>query len=199
MKNEYDILIIGGGMANTFLAAQGYNVQSSLCEPDLAAGAREVLAKAEQQGCQIHLPVDVVAAERFAANTAHSTVGVDAVPENTMILDFGPQSLAQIESVIEQSQTLIWNGPVGAFEMKPFDKVTMAIAHIVARQTAKGALTSIAGGGDTVAALNQSGYANDISYISTAGGAFLEWMEGKVLPGIAALEKSAAANHNEIQ
>lgn len=180
-------LIIGGGMANTFLAAQGVDVKNSLCEHDLLDTAREIIAKAEAAGCAILLPRDVVVAAEFKANPATQTVKADAVPEGHMILDAGPDSVAHIKTVLDGCATLIWNGPLGAFEMTPFDAATNAAARYAAELTTAGKLISVAGGGDTVAALNQAGAAESFTYISTAGGAFLEWMEGKELPGVAAL------------
>ncbi|PWJ19166.1 phosphoglycerate kinase [Jannaschia seohaensis] len=180
-------LIIGGGMANTFLAAQGIDVAKSLCEHDLLDTAREIAAKAETAGCAILLPRDVVVAEEFRANPPTKTVRAEEVPAGHMILDAGPDSVAHIKTVLDGCATLIWNGPLGAFELSPFDAATVAAARHAAKLTQEGKLISVAGGGDTVAALNQAGVADDFSYISTAGGAFLEWMEGKTLPGVAAL------------
>ena len=185
---KVDHLVIGGGMANTFLAAQGVDVGKSLCEHDLAETARSILAKAEAEGCEIILPRDIVVAREFKADAPNETLPVADCPDDAMILDAGPATVAYISQVIAASKTLIWNGPLGAFEIKPFDAATNATARFAAEQTAKGALITVAGGGDTVAALNQAGAAEQFSYISTAGGAFLEWMEGKVLPGVAALE-----------
>ena len=185
---KVDCLVIGGGMANTFLAAQGVNVEKSLCEHDLADTALAILAKAEAENCEIILPVDAVVAWEFAANVKHETVPVDAVPADSMILDAGPKTLANIIEWIEKANTLVWNGPLGAFELTPFDHATVEAAKAAASQTVAGNLISVAGGGDTVAALNQAGVSNDFTYISTAGGAFLEWMEGKELPGVAVLK-----------
>ena len=187
LVHRVDTLVIGGGMANTFLAAQGIGVGASLCEHDLADTARNILAEADTAGCRILLPVDVIVAREFAANAAHETVEANACPDDAMILDAGPQSVAAIAQVIEEACTLIWNGPLGAFEIEPFDTATNAAARTAATRSRAGALVSVAGGGDTVAALNQAGVAEDFTYISTAGGAFLEWMEGKTLPGVAAL------------
>ena len=189
LVQKVDSLVIGGGMANTFLAAQGVDVGASLCEHDLADTARAILATAEQSGCDIVLPVDAVVAREFKANAAHETVSVDAVPNGAMILDVGPQSLAAIRARIDAAATLVWNGPLGAFELPPFDTATVAAAQYAAARTSNGPLTTVAGGGDTVAALNHAGAAEDFSYVSTAGGAFLEWLEGKTLPGVAALER----------
>ncbi len=185
---KVDNLVIGGGMANTFLAAQGIDVGKSLCEHDMTGTAREILARAETAGCTILLPADVVVAREFKAGADHETVAATACPADAMILDAGPAAVAAIAEVLEASRTLIWNGPLGAFEIAPFDQATNAAARKAADCTRSGGLISVAGGGDTVAALNQAGAAEDFSYISTAGGAFLEWMEGKTLPGVAALE-----------
>lgn len=181
-------LVIGGGMANTFLVAQGIEVGKSLAERDMAETARAILAKAKAAGCTIHLPADVVVAREFKAHAAHETVPATACPADAMILDAGPQAVAIIAEVFEGCRTLIWNGPLGAFELEPFDAATNAAAAKAADLTAAGKLVSVAGGGDTVAALNKAGAADQFSYISTAGGAFLEWMEGKPLPGVEALE-----------
>jgi phosphoglycerate kinase len=187
---KVDMLVIGGGMANTFLAAQGHDVGASLCEHDLGDTAREILAAAEKTGCEILLPTDVVVAEAFAAGAAHETVAADRVPSDMMILDAGPESVSAVKAAIDRAKTLIWNGPLGAFEIPPFDAATNAAADHAAEATARGDLVSVAGGGDTVAALNRAGAADRFSYVSTAGGAFLEWMEGKTLPGVAALERA---------
>ncbi|WP_416915703.1 MAG: phosphoglycerate kinase [Roseicyclus sp.] len=187
---KVDRLVIGGGMANTFLAAQGLNVGTSLCEHDLADTARAIMDKAKTKGCEIILPEDVVVAERFAAGADHVTVAADAVPEGGMILDAGPATVARIIAAFDTARTLIWNGPLGAFEIAPFDTATIAAARAAADLTASGRLVSVAGGGDTVAALNHAGAAERFTYVSTAGGAFLEWMEGKTLPGVAALEQA---------
>jgi phosphoglycerate kinase len=184
---KVDYLVIGGGMANTFLAAQGINVGKSLCEHDLTGTAKEIMAKASGAGCEIVLPSDVVVAWEFAAGAKNETVANDACPADAMILDAGAAAVEKIVSVFEASKTLIWNGPLGAFEIAPFDTATNAAAKAAADLTKAGKLVSIAGGGDTVSALNQAGAADDFTYISTAGGAFLEWMEGKTLPGVAAL------------
>ncbi|PIE13962.1 MAG: phosphoglycerate kinase [Rhodobacterales bacterium] len=187
LVEKVDHLVIGGGMANTFLAAQGVDVGKSLCEHDMADTAREILTKAGTTGCQIALPVDVVVAREFAANAASETVAAGACPEDAMILDAGPDSVARIVDIFDTAETLIWNGPLGAFEIEPFDTATNAAAAKAAEMTTQGKLISVAGGGDTVAALNKAGAAESFTYISTAGGAFLEWMEGKTLPGVAAL------------
>ena len=187
LVTKVDHLVIGGGMANTFLVAQGVEVGKSLAERDMADTAREIMAKAKAAGCTIHLPVDVVVAREFKADAANETVDVGACPADAMILDAGPATVARLVTVFEGAKTLIWNGPLGAFEIKPFDAATNAAAQAVARLTRAGALVSVAGGGDTVAALNAAGAAADFTFISTAGGAFLEWMEGKELPGVSAL------------
>jgi phosphoglycerate kinase len=180
-------LVIGGGMANTFLAAQGIDVGKSLCEHDLADTARDILTKAEAAGCTILLPTDVVVAREFKAGADSEVVPADACPADAMIVDAGPDSVTRIATALGAAKTLVWNGPLGAFEIAPFDAATVAAAQEAARLTKAGQLISVAGGGDTVAALNQAGVADDFSYVSTAGGAFLEWMEGKILPGVAAL------------
>ena len=182
---KVDYLVIGGGMANTFLAAQGKPVGKSLCEHDLATTAREILAKAAAAGCRVQLPVDLVVARAFAAHAPHETR--TTCPEDAMILDAGPATVKRIAEIFADARTVIWNGPLGAFELEPFDAATNAAARDAARLTRAGKLVSVAGGGDTVAALNRAGAARDFTYISTAGGAFLEWMEGKTLPGVAAL------------
>lgn len=187
--NKVDHLIIGGGMANTFLAAKGVEIGISLAERDMADTAREIMAAAEQAGCTLHLPVDIVVAREFAAGAAHEVLPVARCPADAMILDAGPDSVAAIAQVFAQCRTVVWNGPLGAFELAPFDIATNAAAQEAARLTQDGQLTSVAGGGDTVAALNKAGVATAFSYISTAGGAFLEWMEGKTLPGVAALAR----------
>ena len=187
LVGKVDHLVIGGGMANTFLVAQGIEVGKSLAERDMAPTALEILAKAKAAGCTIHLPVDVVVAREFKAGAANETVEVGACPADAMILDAGPATVRAVTAVFEASKTLIWNGPLGAFEIAPFNAATNAAARAAAALTRAGKLISVAGGGDTVAALNQAGAAGDFTFISTAGGAFLEWMEGKELPGVAAL------------
>jgi phosphoglycerate kinase len=184
---KVDHLIIGGGMANTFLAAQGRPVGRSLCEHDLADTARAILERARTAGCTVHLPTDLVVAEALAPGVQAQVVA--ECPDDLMILDAGPDSTAAILSVIDSARTLIWNGPLGAFETPPFDRATNSAALRAADRTAAGKLVSVAGGGDTVAALNRAGAASGFSYVSTAGGAFLEWMEGKTLPGVAALAR----------
>lgn len=187
LVDRVDHLVIGGGMANTFLAAQGVAVGNSLCEHNLADTARKIMQQAQQSDCEIILPSDVVVAEAFEANAPSQVLAVDAVPEDGMILDAGPNTVATISDRIAGAKTLVWNGPLGAFEIPPFDAATVRAAEVAADYTRSGALISVAGGGDTVAALNHAGVAKDFTYVSTAGGAFLEWMEGKVLPGVAAL------------
>lgn len=183
-----DMLIIGGGMANTFLAAKGSPVGKSLCEHDLLDTARDILTKAAAAGCEVVLPIDVVVAGEFAAGAVHRTVAVDAVPDDAMILDAGPAAIADLNHRLASCKTLVWNGPLGAFEIPPFDTATNAVARHAASLTDAGTLLTVAGGGDTVAALKHAGAAAQFSYVSTAGGAFLEWLEGKELPGVAALK-----------
>ncbi|WP_066710696.1 phosphoglycerate kinase [Celeribacter ethanolicus] len=187
LVRKVDYLVIGGGMANTFLAAEGVDVGKSLCEHDLAETAREITKKAGEAGCEIVLPVDVVVAREFKAGAENETVPVTECPADAMILDAGPKSVEKIAEILEGAKTLIWNGPLGAFEIEPFDMATNAAAQKAAELSKAGKLVSVAGGGDTVAALNKAGAADDFTYISTAGGAFLEWMEGKELPGVVAL------------
>jgi phosphoglycerate kinase len=187
LVEKVDMLVIGGGMANTFLHAQGKAVGKSLCEKDLAETALRIIVAAKAAKCRIILPVDAVSASEFKANATHETVTVDDVPETGMILDAGPASVAEINAAIDESATLVWNGPLGAFELTPFDAATVAAARHAAERTQAGKLVSVAGGGDTVAALNHAGVGETFSYVSTAGGAFLEWLEGKELPGVEAL------------
>jgi phosphoglycerate kinase len=188
LVSKVDALVIGGGMANTFLHAQGVGIGKSLAEKDLAATALRIIEKAKTANCAIILPVDAVVAFHFAANAPSHAYGLDAIPADGMILDVGPQSVERIIAAIDDAATLVWNGPLGAFEMTPFDHGTVvAASHAAARTKAK-KLISVAGGGDTVAALNHAGVAHDFSYVSTAGGAFLEWMEGKPLPGVEVLK-----------
>jgi len=190
LVGQVDHLIIGGGMANTFLAARGVDVGKSLCEHDLAATAENIMDAADKAGCTVHLPYDVVVAKEFAANPpSMRTCNVHEVAADEMILDVGPQAVEALGDVLKTCRTLVWNGPMGAFETQPFDAATVALARTAAALTKEGSLVSVAGGGDTVAALNHAGVAQDFTYISTAGGAFLEWMEGRELPGVAALEK----------
>ncbi len=190
LVDRVDAIIIGGGMANTFLHARGVAVGASLCEHDLADTVRDIEAKAAAAGCEIVLPVDAVIAAKFEAGAAAETVAIIAVPGDMMILDVGPDSVADLNRRLGDCRTLLWNGPLGAFEVPPFDAGTVAVAREAGRLTQAGSLVSVAGGGDTVAALNHAGAAGDFSYVSTAGGAFLEWLEGKTLPGVAALEKA---------
>ncbi len=190
LVKKVDTLVIGGGMANTFLAAQGKKVGKSLCERDLLDTARHILANARSAGCEILLPKDVVVASEFKAGAAAETVSIDAVPDDKMILDVGVDTLAYISGRLETAKTVVWNGPLGAFEVPPFDQGTVAAARQVAMLTKMGSVISVAGGGDTVAALNEAGATEDFTYVSAAGGAFLEWMEGVELPGVAALERS---------
>ncbi len=185
---KVDALVIGGGMANTFLAAQGRPVGKSLCEHDLACAAREILAAAKHNQCDLVLPEDVVVAGEFKTHAASRTVALDAVGADDIILDIGPGSLARLETLFSRSRTVLWNGPLGAFEIPPFDAGTNAAARAAARLTEAGLLKSIAGGGDTLAALANAGVADKFTYISTAGGAFLEWLEGKPLPGVTVLQ-----------
>jgi len=188
LVSKVDHLIIGGGMANTFLAARGVDVGKSLCEHDLTGTAEEILDNADAAGCTVHLPYDVVVSREFAANPPSlRTCNVHEVAADEMILDVGPQAVEALGDVLKTCRTLVWNGPMGAFEMAPFDAATVALARTAAALTKEGSLVSVAGGGDTVAALNHAGVADDFSYVSTAGGAFLEWMEGKELPGVKAL------------
>ena len=188
LVKKVDALVIGGGMANTFLAARGTDVGKSLCEHDLAATARQIMIEAATAGCAIILPVDGVVAREFKAGAASEVVAIDAVPADAMILDIGPKTVEAVNQWIDRAATLVWNGPLGAFEIEPFDRATVAAAKHAAARTEAGKLVSVAGGGDTVAALNHAGVADDFTYVSTAGGAFLEWMEGKPLPGVEALK-----------
>lgn len=182
-----DKLVVGGAMANTFLFAQGYDIGQSLCEPEMKDTALAIIKAAKEKGCELLLPTDVVVASRFARHAASSVVALDAVPHNAMILDVGPQTIVSLAGHLQQSKTVVWNGPVGAFEVSPFDASTITLARLVAGFSRAGKLHSVAGGGDTVAALSHAGLADEFSYLSTAGGAFLEWLEGKELPGVAAL------------
>lgn len=190
LVGKVDTLIIGGGMANTFLAAGGADVGKSLCETDHLDTARDIEARAKAAGCRLVLPKDAVVAREFKANAPHRTVRPDAVGPDEMILDAGPESVAEVSALLENTKTLVWNGPFGAFEIEPFDAATNAVARKAADLTKSGRLLSVAGGGDTVAALNHAGAADGFSYISTAGGAFLEWLEGKPLPGVEALRQA---------
>jgi phosphoglycerate kinase len=190
LVSKVDALAIGGGMANTFLAARGYSVGKSLCEHDLTDTAKQIEANAKAAGCEILLPTDVVVAKDFAANAPNRTCSLDQVADDEMILDAGPQTVAQLAAALDQANTLVWNGPLGAFEIEPFDTATVQAAQAAAAKCKAGALIAVAGGGDTVAALNHAKAAQDFTHISTAGGAFLEWMEGKPLPGVEALKGS---------
>ncbi|MFL1462662.1 phosphoglycerate kinase [Roseococcus sp. DSY-14] len=187
LSGKVDVLVIGGAMANTFLAAQGHAVGKSLQEAEMHDTARQIMAEAQGKGCTIMLPLDLVAADGFAAHSPHEVVGLDAVPAGRMALDVGPATVAAVVEALRTAKTLVWNGPFGAFEIAPFDAATVAVAQEVARLTEAGSLTSVGGGGDTVSALRHAGVAERMSYVSTAGGAFLEWLEGKALPGVEAL------------
>jgi phosphoglycerate kinase len=189
---KVDKLIIGGGMANTFLQAHAVKIGKSLSEPDLLGKAREIMAEAKDQGCAVVLPSDAVIAREFKSGTATAVVPMLAVPEDAMILDIGPASVTHMTEVLHNCRTLLWNGPLGAFEIAPFGEGTYALAREAARLTKTGQLVSVAGGGDTVAALNAAGVTRDFTYVSTAGGAFLEWLEGRELPGVAALLRPRA-------
>ncbi len=188
LVKKVDALVIGGGMANTFLAARGTRVGKSLAEHDLADTAKQIMIEAATAGCAIILPVDGAVAWEFRAGANSQTVPIEAVPDDGMILDVGPKTVEAINQWIDRAATLVWNGPLGAFEIEPFDRATVAAAKHAARRTKEGKLVSVAGGGDTVAALNHAGVADDFTYVSTAGGAFLEWMEGKALPGVEVLK-----------
>ncbi len=191
LVGKVDHLIIGGGMANTFLAARGISVGQSLCEHDLTSEANAIMERAEEAGCTVHLPYDVVVAKEFAPNPPGvRTSNVHEVGPDEMILDVGPEAVEALSDVLKVCRTLVWNGPLGAFEVPPFDTATVALAKTAAALTRDGSLVSVAGGGDTVAALNHAGVTQDFSFVSTAGGAFLEWMEGRTLPGVAALERA---------
>ncbi|EJF97741.1 phosphoglycerate kinase [Bartonella taylorii] len=187
LVEKVDHLVIGGGMANSFLAAQGMHVGKSLCEHALMETVKKVIQKAQECQCALLLPVDAIVGFRFEKDAPHRLYDMGDIPDEGMILDIGTRSIAHIKGVIDEAATLVWNGPLGVFEMPPFDQGTIAVARYAAQRSQKGKLVSIAGGGDTVFALNHAGVANDFTYLSTAGGAFLEWMEGKVLPGIFAL------------
>jgi len=188
---KVDLLAIGGAMANTLLMAEGKEVGRSLCERDMAAMAREILALARERNCRVVLPEDAVVASKLAPGTKTRDVAIGAVPRDEMMLDIGPKTIARIGSVLEDARTLVWNGPLGAFETPPFDRGTIVVAKKVAELTRAGRLLSVAGGGDTVAALAAAGVSDELSYVSTAGGAFLEWLEGRELPGVAALAAAA--------
>jgi phosphoglycerate kinase len=188
LVTKLDYLAIGGGMANTFLYAQGHSVGASLCEKDLKATAQEIVQLAAANNCTLLLPVDVVVSEELASGAPHLTRGLDAVGDAERILDAGPETVAKLNAVIDAAKTLIWNGPLGVFEVPPFDAATVAVAHHAAERAKAGALVAVGGGGDTVAALHHAGVAADLTFVSTAGGAFLEWMEGKPLPGVEVLQ-----------
>jgi len=190
LVSKLDVLAIGGGMANTFLYAQGVNIGKSLCEKDFKDTALEIMANAKKEKCDIILPVDVVVAKDFKAHAKHRVCGLDDVKPSEMILDAGPETVNLLADAIDKAKTLIWNGPLGAFELEPFDTSTIEAAKYAAKRTKAGKLIAVAGGGDTVAALNHAGAAQDFTFISTAGGAFLEWMEGKALPGVEILKKN---------
>jgi phosphoglycerate kinase len=189
LVSKVDVLVIGGGMANTFLSARGLDVGKSLCEHDLVATAREIEVKTKAAGCEIMLPIDVLAAKEFKAHPGHRIADVSDISADEMILDAGPKSIEAVIARLQTMRTLVWNGPFGAFELEPFDTATVAVAKAAAALTRSGKLVSVAGGGDTVSALNHAGVGDDMTYISTAGGAFLEWMEGKPLPGVEALKR----------
>ncbi|TIS53668.1 MAG: phosphoglycerate kinase, partial [Mesorhizobium sp.] len=189
LVKKVDALVIGGGMANTFLAARGTDVGKSLCEHDLASTAKQIMIEAAEAGCAIILPADGVVAKEFKTGAASETVAIEAVPADGMILDVGAKTVKSVTDWIDRAATLVWNGPLGAFEIEPFDHATVAAAKHAAARTKEGKLVSVAGGGDTVAALNHAGVADDFTYVSTAGGAFLEWMEGKPLPGVEVLKR----------
>jgi phosphoglycerate kinase len=190
LMRRVEYLFIGGGMANTFIAASGKPIGKSLCEMDLADVARKIMADAEAANCQIVLPVDAIVAKKLAPHVEVRAVAIEDIAPDDMILDIGPRSISAVVGLLASARTLVWNGPFGAFEVPPFDTATMAIAKVAAVLTQTGALATIAGGGDTIAALNQAGVYDDLTYVSTAGGAFLEWLEGKLLPGVEALRGS---------
>ena len=199
LVGKVDHLIIGGGLANPFFAARGIDVGKSLCEHDLTGEANAIFDRADEAGCTIHLPYDVVVATEFAPNPpSMRTCNVHEVQANEMILDIGPAAVEALGDAVKNCRTLVWNGPLGAFETPPFDSATVALAKIAAALTKEGSLVSVAGGGDTVAALNHAGVAQDFSFVSTAGGAFLEWMEGRTLPGVAALEQKQEEEHESV-
>ncbi len=193
LTKKVDILVLGGGMANTFLAAKGSGVGKSLCEFDMLDTARVIMEAAEQNNCRILLPEDVVVAEKLDAHASAQTVSAQAIPETMMALDVGPATRRAIAAAMENAKTLVWNGPLGAFEFPPFDESTASLARVIAARTRMGKLLSVAGGGDTVAALNAAGVTAKFSYVSAAGGAFLEWMEGRALPGVEILRRKKAA------
>ena len=191
LSRRVDMLVIGGAMANTFLAAGGTNVGRSLQEAEMHATARDIMAEAKLAGCEIILPIDAVVAREFRAHAPTETVSVHAIPADAMMLDVGPNTVQLLRDRLPGIRTLVWNGPLGAFETPPFDAATTALAQAVAELTAQGSLRSVAGGGDTVSALRHAGVLDQLSYVSTAGGAFLEWLEGKTLPGVAALDRAS--------
>jgi phosphoglycerate kinase len=195
---KVDMLLIGGGMANTFLHAQGYNVGKSLCEPDFSDTVEEIMSRAAESGCRIVLPSDAVVASKFEADTPHKIYPVSQIPDAEMILDIGPRSVRDYSERIKSAKTLLWNGPVGAFETPPFGEGTFVLAKLAAERTDNGELVSVAGGGDTVAALNKAGVTEHFTYVSTAGGAFLEWLEGRELPGVVALAQTRTGVNKEI-
>jgi phosphoglycerate kinase len=195
LVSRMDQLVVGGGMANTFLLAKGFTLGASLVERGFVAIAKDIMAKADKAGCQVVLPVDVVVAKELKARADRQVCAVDQVPADAMILDFGPESIAQLKRRLGKVNTVLWNGPLGAFETPPFGEGTFALAREVARLTKAGKLVSVAGGGDTVRALNEAGVADDFSYVSTAGGAFLEWLGGADLPGVVALARSGSRAH----
>lgn len=192
LVTRFDAIIIGGGMANTFLHAQGVDVGKSLCEEDFAGTARDIMKRAEESGCELLLPLDVVVAKEFKPGAPSEVFSLDAIPKDGMILDVGPETILSLSAKLMTVRTLLWNGPLGAFEVEPFGEGTFALARKAAQLTKSGQLITVAGGGDTVAALNAAGVGRDFTYVSTAGGAFLEWLEGKELPGVAALKRAAA-------
>jgi len=193
LVTRMDVVVVGGGMANTFLHAQGVNVGNSLYEPDFVETVKEVAAKAKESGCEIMLPVDEVVAKEFAAGTEWKVCDVDAIPSDMMVLDQGPKSIERLKERLREMKTLLWNGPLGAFEIEPFGKGTLALAYEAGKLSREGKLISVAGGGDTIRALNMAGVAQDFTYVSTAGGAFLEWLAGRQLPAVAALASRRVA------
>jgi phosphoglycerate kinase len=198
LAQRMDMIVVGGGMANTFLFADGIDVGKSLCEPDFVTTVKEITEKAKASGCEIVLPVDVVVANSLAEGVKSSVCGVDDIPADAMALDQGPKSVAMLKDKLAGAKTILWNGPLGAFEIAPFGEATYALAHEAGEQSKAGTLISVAGGGDTVRALNMAGVAEDFTYISTAGGAFLEWLAGKKLPGIAVLAGPASPSHSAV-
>ena len=195
LVSRMDQLVVGGGMANTFLLAKGFTLGASLVERDFVVTAKGIMARADESGCEVVLPIDVVVAKELKPGAAWQLCGAGNVPSEGMILDFGPKSLAELKRRLGQVKTVLWNGPLGAFETPPFGEGTFALAREVARLTKSGNLVSVAGGGDTVRALNEAHVAEDFSYVSTAGGAFLEWLGGAQLPGVVALARSGSRTH----